>query len=76
MISTILPTYARADLEFVKGQGAWLTEADGSHFLDLASGIAVNSLGHAHPDLVKIIKSQQKGFGTYQTFMKYLSNVP
>ena len=58
MISTILPTYARADLEFVKGQGAWLTEADGSHFLDLASGIAVNSLGHAHPDLVKIIKSQ------------------
>ena len=58
MISTILPTYARADLEFVKGQGAWLTEANGSHFLDLASGIAVNSLGHAHPDLVKIIKSQ------------------
>jgi acetylornithine/N-succinyldiaminopimelate aminotransferase len=58
MISTVLPTYARADLEFVKGEGAWLTEADGSHFLDLASGIAVNSLGHAHPDLVKVIKSQ------------------
>ena len=55
MISTILPTYARADLEFVKGEGSWLTEADGSHFLDLASGIAVNSLGHAHPDLVNII---------------------
>ena len=58
MITPVLPTYARADLEFVKGEGAWLTEADGSHFLDLASGIAVNSLGHAHPDLVKIIKSQ------------------
>ena len=58
MITPVLPTYARADLEFVKGKGAWLTEADGSHFLDLASGIAVNSLGHAHPDLVKIIKSQ------------------
>ena len=58
MINPVLPTYARADLEFVKGKGAWLTEADGSHFLDLASGIAVNSLGHAHPDLVKIIKSQ------------------
>jgi acetylornithine/N-succinyldiaminopimelate aminotransferase len=58
MISTVLPTYARADLDFVKGEGAWLTEADGSHFLDLASGIAVNSLGHAHPDLVKVIKSQ------------------
>ena len=58
MITPVLPTYARADLEFVKGKGTWLTEADGSHFLDLASGIAVNSLGHAHPDLVKIIKSQ------------------
>jgi acetylornithine/N-succinyldiaminopimelate aminotransferase len=58
MITPVLPTYARADLEFVKGKGAWLTEADGSHFLDLTSGIAVNSLGHAHPDLVKIIKSQ------------------
>ena len=58
MITPVLPTYARADLEFVKGKGTWLTEADGSHFLDLASGIAVNSLGHAHPDLVAIIKSQ------------------
>ena len=58
MISAVLPTYSRADLEFVKGEGAWLTEADGSHFLDLASGIAVNSLGHAHPDLVQVIKSQ------------------
>jgi acetylornithine/N-succinyldiaminopimelate aminotransferase len=58
MITPVLPTYARADLEFVKGKGAWLTEANGSQFLDLASGIAVNSLGHAHPDLVKIIKSQ------------------
>ena len=57
-IPRLRPPYARADLEFVKGQGAWLTEADGSHFLDLASGIAVNSLGHAHPDLVNIIKSQ------------------
>lgn len=58
MITPVLPTYARADLEFVKGKGAWLTEADGSQFLDLASGIAVNSLGHAHPGLVKTIKSQ------------------
>ena len=58
MISTILPTYARAGLEFVKGEGSWLTEADGRQFLDLASGIAVNSLGHAYPDLVNIIKSQ------------------
>ena len=58
MISAVLPTYSRANLEFVKGEGAWLTEADGSHFLDLASGIAVNSLGHAHPDLVQVIKSQ------------------
>ena len=39
MISTILPTYARADLEFVKGEGSWLTEADGRHFLDLHLGL-------------------------------------
>ena len=58
MTTSILPTYARADLEFVSGKGSWLIEASGSQFLDFASGIAVNSLGHAHPELVSVIKSQ------------------
>ena len=52
MIPSILPTYARAPLSFVKGEGSWLIEADGRRFLDMGAGIAVNALGHAHPALV------------------------
>ncbi|SDD08538.1 aspartate aminotransferase family protein [Ruegeria marina] len=58
MIPSVLPTYNRAPLNFVKGEGAWLTEADGRRFLDLGSGIAVNALGHAHPALVKALTDQ------------------
>ena len=58
MIASVLPTYARAPLNFVKGEGTWLIEADGRRFLDLGAGIAVNALGHAHPDLVKALSDQ------------------
>lgn len=58
MIPSVLPTYNRVPLSFVKGEGAWLTEADGSRYLDLGSGIAVNALGHAHPDLVATLTEQ------------------
>lgn len=58
MISSVLPTYSRAPLSFVKGEGCWLTEADGRRFLDLGAGIAVNALGHAHPALVKALTDQ------------------
>ncbi len=58
MIPSILPTYNRAPLTFVKGEGAWLIEADGRRFLDLGAGIAVNALGHAHPALVDAITTQ------------------
>ncbi|WP_193140590.1 MULTISPECIES: aspartate aminotransferase family protein [unclassified Meridianimarinicoccus] len=58
MIASVLPTYNRAPLTFVSGQGCWLTEADGRRFLDLGAGIAVNALGHAHPDLVKALSDQ------------------
>ncbi|UWR47970.1 aspartate aminotransferase family protein [Phaeobacter inhibens] len=58
MIPSVLPTYNRAPLSFVKGEGAWLIEADGRRFLDLAAGIAVNALGHAHPALVKTLTDQ------------------
>ena len=58
MIPSVLPTYNRAPLHFVKGEGAWLTEADGRRFLDLGSGIAVNALGHAHPALVAALTDQ------------------
>ncbi len=58
MIPSILPTYNRAPLSFVKGEGSWLFEADGRRFLDLGAGIAVNALGHAHPDLVAAVTEQ------------------
>lgn len=58
MIPSVLPTYNRAPLSFVKGEGSWLIEADGRRFLDLGAGIAVNALGHAHPALVKAVTDQ------------------
>ncbi|MCR8550657.1 aspartate aminotransferase family protein [Salipiger sp. P9] len=58
MIPSVLPTYTRAPLHFVKGEGSWLVEEDGRRFLDLGSGIAVNALGHAHPALVAALTEQ------------------
>ncbi|TLP67249.1 aspartate aminotransferase family protein [Parasedimentitalea maritima] len=58
MIASVLPTYNRAPLNFVKGEGSWLIEADGRRFLDLGAGIAVNALGHAHPALVQALTDQ------------------
>jgi predicted acetylornithine/succinylornithine family transaminase len=45
----LLPTYARLDVTFVEGDGAWLVDADGKRYLDLLGGIAVVGLGHRHP---------------------------
>ena len=58
MIPSVLPTYSRAPLHFVKGEGTWLIEADGRRFLDLGAGIAVNALGHANPVLVQALTDQ------------------
>jgi len=58
MISAILPTYARAPLSFVKGEGSWLIEENGRRYLDMGAGIAVAALGHANPDLVAALCSQ------------------
>lgn len=58
MISSLMPTYSRAPLNFVKGEGSWLIEADGRRFLDFGAGIAVNALGHAHPALVACLIEQ------------------
>jgi len=45
----LLETYSRADLTFVRGNGAWLEDGDGRRYLDLVGGIAVVGLGHGHP---------------------------
>ncbi|WP_136645154.1 aspartate aminotransferase family protein [Tabrizicola sp. YIM 78059] len=58
MIPSVLPTYNRAPLAFVRGAGSWLEAEDGRRYLDLGAGIAVNALGHAHPDLVRTLTDQ------------------
>ncbi|MEM1360717.1 MAG: aspartate aminotransferase family protein [Pseudomonadota bacterium] len=58
MIPAVLPTYTRAPLSFASGNGSWLIEKDGRRFLDFGAGIAVNALGHAHPDLVRVLSAQ------------------
>lgn len=58
MIPHVLPTYNRAPLAFTRGEGSWLTAEDGTRYLDLGAGIAVNALGHAHPALVDVLTEQ------------------
>ncbi len=57
-IPVVMPTYGRCEVEPVRGEGAYLYGADGKKYLDMASGIAVNALGHAHPQLTKVIQDQ------------------
>jgi acetylornithine/N-succinyldiaminopimelate aminotransferase len=56
--SHIMPTYARADLAFERGEGVWLVATDGERYLDFAGGVAVNVLGHAHPHLIAALTEQ------------------
>jgi acetylornithine/N-succinyldiaminopimelate aminotransferase len=58
MDSHLYPTYARADIEFERGDGSWLYTSDGTPYLDFAAGIAVCSLGHNNPHLVETLKDQ------------------
>jgi len=56
--SALLPTFARLDLAFERGEGPWLYTASGERYLDFVSGIAVNVVGHAHPHLAAALKAQ------------------
>ena len=58
MTSHLLPTFARVDLAFERGEGAWLVATDGERYLDFTSGVAVNALGHAHPHVVAAVAEQ------------------
>jgi acetylornithine/N-succinyldiaminopimelate aminotransferase len=59
-MSALLPTYARSDLVFERGEGAYLFTAEGERYLDFGSGVAVTSLGHVHPHLVEALTEQAK----------------
>ncbi len=56
--SAILPTYARANVAFERGEGCWLISTTGERYLDFGAGIAVTSVGHAHPHLVETLVRQ------------------
>jgi acetylornithine/N-succinyldiaminopimelate aminotransferase len=53
-----MPVYSRADIQFERGEGAYLFDSEGRRYLDFASGIAVTSLGHCHPRLVAALTEQ------------------
>ena len=59
-MSSILGTYARKNISFSRGKGCYLYDLKGEQYLDFVSGIAVNSLGHCHEHLVKIIQEQSQ----------------
>ena len=58
MNSPVMPTYARAPMAFVKGEGSWLVDSEGERWLDAGGGIAVNILGHSHPQLIAALTEQ------------------
>jgi acetylornithine/N-succinyldiaminopimelate aminotransferase len=58
VITPVLPTYARADLAFERGEGCYLFTESGERYLDFGAGIAVNALGHTHPALVAALAEQ------------------
>ncbi len=57
-ITPLMPVYPRSPVRPVRGEGVWLYGENGEKYLDFASGIAVNLLGHSHPGLTKAIQEQ------------------
>src|SRR5439155_1306480 len=55
-----VPSYARFDLVLERGEGSYVWDIDGGRYLDLAGGIAVCSLGHAHPEITKALTEQSR----------------
>jgi len=54
----LMPTYARLPVAFVRGEGAWLHDAEGNAYLDFLTGISVSQIGHSHPTLVEAVQEQ------------------
>ena len=56
----LMPTYGPPSVMFVRGEGCWLWDRDGTRYLDFLSGIAVCSLGHAHPRVAEAVAEQAR----------------
>ena len=59
-MSYLAKNYNRKKISFKYGKGSYLYSSDGKKYLDFVQGIAVNSLGHSHPKLIKVINNQSK----------------
>jgi acetylornithine aminotransferase len=57
-MSHLMNTYARLPVAFERGEGVWLWDTNGKRYLDAVAGVAVNTLGHAHPKLAKTVCEQ------------------
>ena len=57
-MSHVMNTYSRLPVSFTRGEGVWVWDDAGRRYLDALAGIAVNTLGHAHPRLVRVIAEQ------------------
>jgi acetylornithine/N-succinyldiaminopimelate aminotransferase len=66
----LMPTYRKAPVEFVRGEGAYLWDADGKRYLDFLAGISVTSVGHCHPKVVEAVR-EQVGRLTHVTSLYY-----
>ena len=64
MSNALMNTYRRMPVSFTRGEGAWLYDADGKAYLDALSGIAVCSLGHAHPAVTEAVQGGRRPFHT------------
>ena len=60
MADSIMPTYGRQDVAFVKGEGTWLEDSHGNRYLDALGGLAVIVLGHSNPAVAKTLADQSK----------------
>ena len=58
MTDQVMPTYARLPVTFERGEGVWLWDTAGNRYFDAISGVAVCSLGHAHPAIAAAISRQ------------------
>ena len=56
----VVPSYGRFDLAFVRGEGSYVWDVRGKRYLDLGGGIAVNCLGHAHPEIAQVLVEQSQ----------------
>ena len=66
----VIPTYARNPVQFVRGQGCRLWDADGNEYLDFLAGISVLNVGHCHPRIVATVR-EQAGLLTHATNLYY-----